>query len=182
MNNKEQNKSMNYFLDKIVKTVKYFVFFILIGCNTCGKYNISNFKNNLDTFERVKNVIITSNLLENNNNNNNEIALKILKASILSKDYLVLKKIGLNNIQIFKEVIVFKFSYKSDDNYFEKKIDTKLETKTTNKTCNHFLFYSKNNYSKLQVMSYPRYAECRKNYEEINAFWTYSSQLWYCDD
>jgi hypothetical protein len=181
MNNKEQNKSMNYFLDKIVKTVKYFVFFILIGCNTCGKYNISNFKNNLDTFERVKNVIITSNLLENNNNNN-EIALKILKASILSKDYLVLKKIGLNNIQIFKEVIVFKFSYKSDDNYFEKKIDTKLETKTTNKTCNHFLFYSKNNYSKLQVMSYPRYAECRKNYEEINAFWTYSSQLWYCDD
>jgi hypothetical protein len=179
MKNQYQNKSMNYFLDKIVKTVKYCVFFILIGCNTCGKYDISNFKNNLDTFERVKNVITTLNLLEKNNN---ELALKILKASILSKDYLVLKKIGLNNIQIFKEVIVFKFSYKSDDNYFEKKIDIKLRTKTTNKTCNHFLFYSKDNYSKLEVMSYPRYAECRKNYEEINAFWTYSSQLWYCDD
>lgn len=179
MNNKEQNKAMNFLLDKIVKTIKYCVFFILIGCSTCDKYNSSNFKNNLDTFKRVKNVIITLNLLEKNNN---ELALKILKASILHKDYLVLKKLGLNNIQIFKEVIVFKFSYKSDDNYFEKKIDTKLETKTTNKTCNHFLFYSKDNDSKLEVMSYPRYAECRKDYEEINDFWTYSSQLWYCDD
>lgn len=179
MNNKEQNKSMNYFLDKIVKTIKYCIFFILIGCNTCGKYDISNFKNNLDTFERVKDVIIILNLLEKNDN---KINLNRLKASILDKDYLVLKKLELNHIQVFKQVIVFKFSYKSNDNFFEKKIDDKLKTKTTNKTCNHFLFYSKSNHSKLEVMSYPRYAECRKDYEEINDFWTYSYQLWYCDD
>jgi|GEM_PF-5454856 len=179
MDNKEQNKSMNYFLDKIAKAIKYCLFFIIIGCNTCDRYDVSNFKNNLDTFERVKNVIISLNLLEENLN---ELDLKNLRASVIDKDYLILKKLGLNNIQVFKEVIVFKFSYKSDDNYFEKKIDTKLNTKTTNKTCNHFLFYSKNNHFKLEVMSYPRYAECRKDYEGINDFWTYSYQLWYCDD
>ena len=72
----------------------------LVGWSTCDKYNSSNFKNNLDTFKRVKNVIITLNLLEKNNN---EPALKILKASILHKDYLVLKKLGLNNIQFLKK-------------------------------------------------------------------------------
>jgi hypothetical protein len=64
----------------------------------------------------------------------------------------------------------------------KKKIDNKLKTETTNKTCNYFLFYSKNNDSKLDVMSYPRYAECRKNHQDINDFWTYSYQLLYCDD
>jgi hypothetical protein len=118
MNNKEQNKSMNYFADKIVKTIKYCIFFILISCSTCGKYDISNFKSNLDTFERVKNVIITLNLLEKNDN---KLDLNSLKTSILDKDYFVLKKLELNYIQIFKEVIVFKFSYKSNDNFIEKK-------------------------------------------------------------
>lgn len=179
MNNKEQNKSMNYFADKIIKKIKYCIFFILISCSTCGKYDISNFKNNLDTFERVKNVIITLNLLEKNDN---KLDLNSLKTITLEKDYLVLRKLELNYIQIFKEVIVFKFSYKSNDSFIEKKIDNKLKTETTDKTCNYFLFYSKNNHSKLDVMSYPRYAECRKDYEDINDFWTYSYQLLYCDD
>ena len=76
-----------------------------------------------------------------------------LKENIDSISFGVLKKMSFTNIQVFQEVMVFKFSYNSNDTYLDKKIDDKLKANTTNKSCNHFLFYSKNDFVKNQIMN-----------------------------
>jgi len=170
---------MNYSLDKVLlKICLIFLCLITISCTNCEKYNSIDFENNLEIFEVIRKEVIKQEWLNHNQN----IDLLFLKENIDSISFGVLKKMSFTNIQVFQEVMVFKFSYNSNDTYLDKKIDDKLKANTTNKSCNHFLFYSKNDFVKNQIMNYPRYAECRYENRKINSNWSYSSQIWYCAD
>lgn len=165
---------MKNFQDKLFK-INLLLFIFITSCNTCNKYSFSDFKKNIEVFKKVKNIIIKD-------NSENKINLEALSKKIESKDYQTLRELSLKNIQVFQDVIVFKFSEKSNDNFVEKKMDTALSANTTNKDCNYYLFYYENVDNLNKVISYPQYTECRKEFKEINKHWVYSSQIWYCAD
>lgn len=160
--------------NKILMGIIFCSFFVFFCCVPCGDLNVSDFESNLNTFERVKEIVRIKELRTLN--------LSQLKKEISNEDYFVLKKLNFKGVSSRQNVFVFKFSHRSEGAFLEKKIDNKLKTDTRNKACNYFLFHSKENDNLTKIAHYEQYSECRKEYEEINKHWIYSSQVWYCTD
>lgn len=138
------------------------------SCNSYHKFGSSDFKENLKTFENLVEKIYQYNWLKNN------INLSFLENKVSPVDFEILKKMNFKKIKQSEGVLLFVFSYKSNENFLEKKINNELKTNTIDKICNHFLFYSKNEKMLSQVSSYENYSECRNKYKIFNKYWIYS--------
>ncbi len=158
---------------------KYLLISIILffnSCNSYHKFESSDFKENLEIFENLVEKTNKYGWLKNN------VDLFFLEKKISPIEFETLKKLNFKKIEQSEGVLLFIFSYKSNDNFLDKKINNELKTNTINKTCNHFLFYSKNETILNQVSNYENYSECRKRYKIFNKYWRYSEQLLDCED
>ena len=88
------------------------------------------------------------------------------------------KLLGLHidNIYKIRSVLAFTFKHPYEKDWIDKRAQQNLES------CNTHIIYGENIDDKNNVLSYPRYAECRYKKEELKDNWTYVFQKWYCAD
>lgn len=99
--------------NKILMGIIFCSFFVFFCCVPCGDLNVSDFESNLNTFERVKEIVRIKELRTLN--------LSQLKKEISNEDYFVLKKLNFKGVSSRQNVFVFKFSHRSERAFLEKK-------------------------------------------------------------
>ena len=148
------------------------LFFIIIttGCSKCP-HSKNDFADQLATLNKVKDVI-----LQNTPEEVKRYPQEEIKKFVTKEDLRVLDALHLDNIYKIRNVLVFTFKYPYKKDWLDRKAQQNLES------CNTHIIYGENVADKNDVLSYPRYAECRYKKEELDHNWTYVFQKWYCAD
>ncbi|SEA71627.1 hypothetical protein [Bizionia paragorgiae] len=144
--------------------------FVLLGvvfitsCSPCDNLNVSDYKHNLSTIERVKDIVINENFL---NQETKYLDNSFIKQKTENKDYKILDELYFKSISKIKEVIVFRFQYDDESNFFEKKVDNTFDMPSKIK-CSYYLFYHPNKETRHNIAYYEQYAECSKEFEDVD--------------
>ena len=165
---------MKISLDKFILYCLIFSCVFIISCNNCPNIKSDDYKENINLFDKI---VDDFEILDNES-----ISAQSLENKLTVDKNVILHNLGFVRAEKIKDVIIFSFSFNSEDSFIDKKIDDKLKTNTSNKKCNHYLFFSLFKNQLERVSHFENYSECRKNYEKFNERWVYSSQIWDCND
>lgn len=151
---------------------------LITSCSPCNDLDVTDYTGNLSTMERVKDIVLKENFL---NQNTKYLDKVFIKKIVKQEDYNILEELNFRGISKIKEVIVFRFQYDDESNLIEKKVDNAFNMPSKIK-CSYYLFYHLNKETRHIIASYEQYAECRKEFEDIGTEWTFVKKAFPCSD
>lgn len=150
---------------------------LITSCSPCNDLDVADYTDNLSTMEIVKDILIKENLL---NQNTKYLDDRLIKKMVKIEDYNILEELNFRGVSKIKEVIIFRFQYNDKDNVIDKKVDNAFGMSSKIK-CSYYLFYHSDKEIRHNIAYYEQYAECRKEFEDINN-WSLVKKRFPCSD
>ncbi|CAL2107965.1 conserved hypothetical protein [Tenacibaculum sp. 190524A02b] len=156
---------MKYF---IINKLLLVVTLISFGCNNCKETNTKVFKDKLPLFNKVVTI------LEKSEKQN--LTVENLKDNLTKNEIKTLDELSFKNIELVNGISVLTFKQAYKKGFLSKTFNENM------KSCNVYLFYSRDWAKRKEVTKYPQYIECSYEEKELNNNWIYIFQKWNCAD